>query len=90
MAVYTEVTFDDAAALVDSVGLGALQALAPCKGGIENTNYFADTAQGRYVLTVFERLRADEERREEGADTGGGGHPHPLQDVEEELHGPIA
>ena len=60
MAVYTEVTFDEAAALFDSVGLGALQSLAPCKGGIENTNYFADSAQGRYVLTVFERLRADE------------------------------
>ena len=60
MAVYTEVTFDEAAALIGSVGLGALQALSPCKGGIENTNYFADTAQGRYVLTVFERLRADE------------------------------
>jgi len=60
MAVYTEVTFEEAAALVDSIGLGALQALAPCKGGIENTNYFADTAAGRFVLTVFERLRADE------------------------------
>jgi homoserine kinase type II len=60
MAVYTEVTFDEAAALVGSVGLGALQALAPCAGGIENTNYFADTASGRFVLTVFERLRADE------------------------------
>ena len=60
MAVYTEVTFDEAAALFDSVGLGALQSLAPCKGGIENTNYFADSAQGRFVLTVFERLRADE------------------------------
>jgi len=60
MAVYTEVTFEEAAALVDSVGLGALQSLAPCKGGIENTNYFADTAAGRFVLTVFERLRADE------------------------------
>jgi len=60
MAVYTEVTFEEAAALVDSVGLGTLQSLAPCKGGIENTNYFADSATGRYVLTVFERLRADE------------------------------
>lgn len=60
MAVYTEVTFEDAAALVDSIGLGALESLAPCKGGIENTNYFADTAAGRYVVTVFERLRADE------------------------------
>ena len=34
--------------------------------------------------------RADEQRREEGAHAGGGGHPHPLQDVEQELHGPIA
>ncbi len=60
MAVYTEVTFDAAAALIGSVGLGALQSLAPCAGGIENTNYFADTASGRFVLTVFERLRAEE------------------------------
>jgi homoserine kinase type II len=60
MAVYTEVNFDDAAALVASVGLGELQRLSPCAGGIENTNYFVDAAAGRFVLTVFERLRADE------------------------------
>ena len=60
MAVYTEVTFDEAAMLVAGVGLGPLLALAPCAGGIENTNYFADTASGRYVLTLFERLGADE------------------------------
>jgi len=60
MAVYTEVNFDDAAALVASVGLGELHQLSPCAGGIENTNYFVDAAAGRFVLTVFERLRADE------------------------------
>ena len=60
MAVYTEVTFEQAAALVDSIGLGTLRSLAPCKGGIENTNYFADTARGRFVVTVFERLGAEE------------------------------
>jgi homoserine kinase type II len=60
MAVYTEVSFDEAAALIDGLGIGTLQALVPCAGGIENTNYFADTASGRYVLTVFERLGADE------------------------------
>ena len=30
------------------------------RGGIENTNYFADTAPGAYVLTLFERLSAAE------------------------------
>ncbi|HZJ70578.1 MAG TPA: phosphotransferase, partial [Planctomycetota bacterium] len=60
MAVFTEVSFDEAAQLIDGLGLGALRELAPCAGGIENTNYFVDTAGGRYVLTLFERLTAEE------------------------------
>ena len=61
MAVYTEVSFDEAASLVARLGLGRLSALQGIRSGIENTNYFADTvlangAQGRYVLTLFERL----------------------------------
>ncbi|HYW57596.1 MAG TPA: homoserine kinase [Polaromonas sp.] len=56
MAVYTEVSFDEAAPLLQSLGLGALQTITACSGGIENTNYFVDTDQGRYVLTLFERL----------------------------------
>jgi homoserine kinase type II len=56
MAVFTEVSFDEAAGLVGRLGIGDLVALAPCHGGIENTNYFADTTGGRYVLTLFERL----------------------------------
>lgn len=56
MAVYTEVSSAEAAALVDRLGLGPLDALQGIRSGIENTNYFADTASGRYVLTVFERL----------------------------------
>ncbi len=57
MAVYTEVSFDEAASLVSRLGLGALTGLAGIRSGIENTNYFADTANGQYVLTVFERLK---------------------------------
>ncbi len=60
MAVFTEVSFDEAARLIDGLAIGSLRALAPCAGGIENTNYFADTDRGRFVLTLFERLRADE------------------------------
>lgn len=60
MAVFTEVSFDEAARLIGGLGIGALRDLEPCAGGIENTNYFADTGTGRYVLTVFERLSAAE------------------------------
>jgi homoserine kinase type II len=60
MAVFTEVSFDEAAHLIEGLGIGALRELKPCAGGIENTNYFADTSAGRYVLTLFERLSAAE------------------------------
>lgn len=56
MAVYTEVSLDEAAQFFDELKLGPLQSLKACEGGIENTNYFADTEGGRYVLTLFERL----------------------------------
>ena len=56
MAVYTEVSVAEAAALVARLGLGELTALHGIKSGIENTNYFVDTSGGRCVLTLFERL----------------------------------
>ena len=56
MAVYTEVSFDEAADFFLKLDVGSLQSLKPCSGGIENTNYFADTDRGEYVLTLFERL----------------------------------
>jgi len=56
MAVYTEVGFDAAAALFDRLGLGRLTDLQGIKSGIENTNYYASTERGQWVLTLFERL----------------------------------
>jgi Ser/Thr protein kinase RdoA (MazF antagonist) len=56
MAVYTEVSRDDANQLLQTLGLGALTDLRGIRSGIENTNYFANTAQGQWVLTLFERL----------------------------------
>ena len=56
MAVFTEVSFDEAAAFLRFLNLGQLQNIKGAAGGIENTNYFVDTDQGHYVLTLFERL----------------------------------
>ena len=56
MAVYTEVAEHEAGALLQSLGLGELTALRGIEGGIENTNYFATTTEGEWVLTLFERL----------------------------------
>jgi homoserine kinase type II len=60
MAVFTEVPAQTAAALVARLGLGELQSLKGITSGIENTNYFVDTSVGRYVLTLFERLSAEQ------------------------------
>jgi homoserine kinase type II len=60
MAVYTEVGFEEAAALCERLGLGALSALQGIRAGIENTNYYATTARGPWVITLFERLAGGE------------------------------
>jgi homoserine kinase type II len=60
MAVYTDVPFDTAAQLFSDLQLGRLSSLQGCEGGIENTNYFASSDMGDYVLTLFERLSAEQ------------------------------
>jgi homoserine kinase type II len=56
MAVFTEVTADQARAFIAPLGVGQLQALRGITAGIENTNYFVTTERGEFVLTLFERL----------------------------------
>ncbi|MFM8609530.1 MAG: homoserine kinase [Burkholderiaceae bacterium] len=56
MAVFTQVSEQAAQALLDRLKLGTLQQLRGIEGGIENTNYFATTSEGEFVLTLFERL----------------------------------
>ena len=60
MAVYTEVSFAQADAFVRGLGRGALRSLQGIGAGIENTNYFACTGQGEWVLTLFERLSREQ------------------------------
>ncbi len=60
MAVFTEVSRDEAAALLRRLDLGELTDMTGIAGGIENTNYFIgaerDGQRHDYVLTLFERL----------------------------------
>ncbi len=60
MSVYTKVSESEASDWLRNFSLGALARIEPIKSGIENTNYFLTTTQGRYVLTLFERLPAEE------------------------------
>lgn len=60
MAVFTPVSDDDARTLLQRYDLGELITLRGITAGIENTNYFLDTDQGHYVLTLFEVLDASQ------------------------------
>lgn len=60
MAVFTALTRDDIVALLGAYRLGDLTQYEGIPSGIENTNYFVTTGAGRYVLTVFERLGAEQ------------------------------
>ena len=60
MAVYTDVSVAEAAALLHTLNLGELTELQGIQGGIENTNYFVTSERDgqtlHHVLTLFERL----------------------------------
>ena len=60
MSVYTQVSTEELEAWLARYAAGALSEQAPIAAGIENTNYFVTTTKGRYVLTLYERLPADE------------------------------
>ncbi|HEY1326483.1 MAG TPA: homoserine kinase [Casimicrobiaceae bacterium] len=60
MSVYTNVTPEQLDAWLARYSVGGLVDMAPIVSGIENTNYFVTTEKGRYVLTLYERLPAEE------------------------------
>jgi len=60
MSVYTELSHDDITSILAEYTLGICKSFEGIAAGIENSNFFIDTDSGRYVLTIFERMNADE------------------------------
>jgi len=60
MSVYTTVSEQDLAIFLADYSIGDLVSLTGISDGIENTNYFVETTHGKYVLTLFETLNAEE------------------------------
>jgi homoserine kinase type II len=60
MAVFTDVSLDEARAFVARLDVGTLTGLRGIQAGIENSNFFVDTVRAgvahHWVLTIFERL----------------------------------
>ncbi len=60
MSVYTNITASELDAFLRLYSVGSLRDYAGIADGIENTNYFVTTDEGRFVLTLFEQTRAEE------------------------------
>ncbi|MCU9955143.1 MULTISPECIES: homoserine kinase [Burkholderia] len=60
MAVFTAVSDSDLAQWMRHYELGDVLAFRGIPSGIENSNFFLTTTRGEYVLTIFEKLTAQQ------------------------------
>lgn len=60
MSVFTTLSLEEVRQWLAPFNVGELQTLRGIAAGITNTNYFVETSQSRFVLTVFEKNDFDE------------------------------
>jgi homoserine kinase type II len=60
LSVYTTVGRAELAAWLQALAVGELREYTAIAAGTQNSNYFVDTADGRFVLTLFEHLSTAE------------------------------
>lgn len=60
MSVFTPVSIDEARAFLKHYEVGEIIDFQDIAAGVENSNFFVTTTDGRFVLTIFEKIpRAD-------------------------------
>jgi homoserine kinase type II len=61
VAVYTDISDDELEAFLADFDLGAPITFKGIAEGVENSNFFLETAGGRFILTVYERRVREED-----------------------------
>ena len=54
MSVFTQLSFEQAAACLEAYSLGSIESLTGIAEGVQNSNFFLGTSAGDYVLTIFD------------------------------------
>ena len=57
MAVYTSINFDELTSFLNSYDLSQLKSFKGISSGVTNTNYFIETDNSKYILTIFEQAQ---------------------------------
>lgn len=55
MAVYTDVSTEEAEEFLAQYDIGTLKSLSGITGGVENSNFMLHTSQATFILTLFEK-----------------------------------